>query len=594
MDFSTAIPTPSWATSDWFPTGTGTMAPMDMSPYVWTLVVGFAISFVLAFGLGANDVANSFATSVGARVLTLRMACILASFFETAGAVLLGAKVSDTIRKGIFDVTLYEGMTEILIVGQIAALGGACVWLLVATYFRLPVSGTHSIVGAMIGFHLVVFQTEGVNWTKFGLIIASWFISPLLSGVMSAIIFLLYKKFVLNKDEPLEPGLKVLPICYTLVMLVNMISITFDGPELLGLNKVPVWGTVIISLGVGLITGLTVWFLVVPRLRRKLKEGDKNFSALPTVGEDDGKIEPADVTIDMRESNIDKEKSLDESVTSEKRDIAELDQKLRVQDIEKTAAETREKEPMMIMNKLDVSCDTADTSVQSTSDLNIFQRLLMRAGWRRMESGHTTPSSATPGSATPDSLRSSDSAGTPRRNLEAWQSVVDPPEVAKLCGPLQILSAVFASFAHGGNDVCNAVGPLVALWSIYQTGGVGQKQSTPVWILFYGGLGITVGLWVLGRRVIETVGNRLTPITPSSGFTMELGAATTVLAASKLGIPISTTHCKVGSVFMLGLVRSRASLEWKVFRNIILAWVVTLPITGGISAIIMLILQNVV
>ncbi|XP_038066225.1 sodium-dependent phosphate transporter 2-like [Patiria miniata] len=584
MDITTAVPDLSWATS--MLSGTGTVGPMDMTPYVWTLVVGFLISFVLAFGLGANDVANSFATSVGSRVLTLRTACILASFFETAGAVLLGAKVSDTIRKGIFDVSLYEGMTETLIVGQIAALGGACIWLLVATYFKLPVSGTHSIVGSMIGFHLVVFQTEGVNWSKFGLIIASWFISPLLSGLMSAIIFLLYKKFVLDKDEPLEPGLKVLPICYTLVLLVNVFSITFDGPELLGMNNVPVWGTFIISLGVGLITGLIVWFLVVPRLRKNLQGADSKFSALPSVSLEDVKIEP-DVTIEMKESIPGKE----EPLNPEKTDIAALDEKLRVVDIEKAAAANVEKEPMMIMNaELDLSCDTNNTSLQSSQDLSFFQRFMLRTGWRKIESASTTP-----GSATPDSLRSSTSSSTPpRRNLEAWKSVVDPPEVAKLCSPLQILSAVFASFAHGGNDVCNAVGPLVALWSIYQSGGVGQKQSTPIWILFYGGLGITIGLWVLGRRVIETVGDRLTPITPSSGFTIELGAATTVLAASKLGIPISTTHCKVGSVFVIGLVRSRASLEWKMFRNIFLAWIVTLPITGGISAILMLILQNVV
>ncbi|XP_071806410.1 sodium-dependent phosphate transporter 2-like [Asterias amurensis] len=586
MDFTT-----SWDTS-MFPSPTPFMG-FDTSPYIWALVLGFVISFVLAFGLGANDVANSFATSVGSKVLTLRTACFLASFFETAGAVLLGAKVSDTIRKGIFDVNLYEGKTEILMIGQIAALGGACIWLLVATWFKLPVSGTHSIVGAMIGFHLVVFQTEGVNWTKFGLIIASWFISPVLSGFASSVIFLLYRKFVLNKDKPLEPGLRVLPVCYAVVVVINVFSITFDGPELLGMNQVPVWGTFVISLCGGLLVGLIVWFVAVPELRKNMLESGTTFTSLPST--DPGMvIVSTAVEIDMAPGIPETKDPLSTEIsmltlTEKNSSLNEDDVPVKDSGVDKRdAANNIAAEPMLISKfeegTLDMSTDTNNTSMQSSHDQGFFSRLLNRAGWRKIESGTSTPDSTRSSSTTSSSNSST-------RNLEAWKSVVDPPEVVKLCSPLQILSAVFASFAHGGNDVCNAIGPLVALWSIFQSGGVAQKQSTPIWILFYGGLGITVGLWVLGRRVIETVGDKLTPITPSSGFTIELGAAMTVLAASKIGIPISTTHCKVGSIFVLGMVRSRASVEWKVFRNIFLAWVVTLPITAGISALLMFLLQ---
>lgn len=159
----------------------------------------------------------------------------------------------------------------------------------------------------------------------------------------------------------------------------------------------------------------------------------------------------------------------------------------------------------------------------------------------------------------------------------------DPPEAAKLFSFLQILTAVFGSFAHGGNDVSNAIGPLIGLYVIYQDGSIREKTDTPEWILFYGGVGISVGLWILGRRVIKTIGEDLTKITASSGFVIELASAMTVLGASLVNIPVSTTHCKVGSVVFTGRIRSKESVDWSLFRNIIIAWIVTVPVTGTIA-----------
>ncbi|KAF4526164.1 hypothetical protein B566_EDAN008200 [Ephemera danica] len=172
--------------------------------------------------------------------------------------------------------------------------------------------------------------------------------------------------------------------------------------------------------------------------------------------------------------------------------------------------------------------------------------------------------------------------------------ITDPPEVSRLFSFLQILTATFGSFAHGGNDVSNAIGPLIALWLIYKEGTVQQTTETPLSILLYGGIGISLGLWIWGRRVIQTIGEDLTQITPSTGFTIEIGAAFTVLLASKIGLPISTTHCKVGSVVFVGWASSdRQGVDWKLFRNIIFAWVVTLPVAGSLSAAMMAILRAV-
>jgi sodium-dependent phosphate transporter len=169
----------------------------------------------------------------------------------------------------------------------------------------------------------------------------------------------------------------------------------------------------------------------------------------------------------------------------------------------------------------------------------------------------------------------------------------DKPGVGRLFSFLQILTAAFGSFAHGGNDVSNAIGPLIALYLVYQQGSVQQKAQTPIFLLVYGGIGISLGLWIWGRRVIKTMGEDLTKITPSSGFTIEIGAAITVLVASKIGLPISTTHCKVGSVVSVGQIRSKGGVDWKLFRNIIFAWLVTVPVSGGLTALIMWVLKAV-
>ncbi|EDO34470.1 predicted protein [Nematostella vectensis] len=303
------------------------LEPQD-SEYLWIVIVGFILAFVLAFGIGANDVANSFGTSVGSKVLTLKQACFIASIFEVAGAVLIGARVSDTVRKGIIDINSFNGTEEYAMVGSLSALTGTSVWLLVATFFNLPVSGTHSVVGATMGFALVAQSLHGVQWKTFGKIAGSWVVSPLLSGLISSLLFMLVRRIILRKPEPFEAGLKFLPLFYAFTITVNFFSVFYKG-------------------------------------------------------------------------------------------------------------------------------------------------------------SHT-------------------------RCL-----ITDEPKTGRLFAFLQILTASFGAFAHGGNDVSNCIGPLISLWTIYWTGEIAQKVAIPVWILLYGGVGISIGLWVWGRRVIKTVGEDLTPITPS-------------------------------------------------------------------------------
>lgn len=209
---------------------TPAVPPVPMVDFLWMLVLGFIIAFVLAFSVGANDVANSFGTAVGSGVVTLRQACVLASIFETVGSVLLGAKVSETIRKGLIDVEMYNStQQQLLMAGSISAMFGSAVWQLVASFLKLPISGTHCIVGATIGFSLVAKGQEGVKWSELLKIVLSWFISPLLSGIMSAILFFLVRRFILRKADPVPNGLRALPVFYACTVGINLFSIMYTG-----------------------------------------------------------------------------------------------------------------------------------------------------------------------------------------------------------------------------------------------------------------------------------------------------------------------------------------------------------------------------
>ncbi|CAI9740430.1 sodium-dependent phosphate transporter 1-A-like isoform X1 [Octopus vulgaris] len=506
--------------------------------WLWMVVVGFVIAFVLAFGIGANDVANSFGTSVGAKVLTLKQACILATIFETLGAILLGARVSDTIRKGIIDVTPYNGTEEVLMMGNVASVTGSCFWLLLATFLRLPVSATHSIVGSTLGFALVAHGSKGVKWSKLGIIISSWFISPLLSGLVSTGIFILIRYFVLNAANSLEPGLKFLPIFYASTIAVNLFSIFFEGSELLGFDKIPLYGVFIITFGVGILVALGVYFLLVPYMRKKIivHAGEDKLNCVSYIPDPDRTENANGVTI---KSDV------------ENGGLAE-----------------------------NGNFNTLDPAVSSTQVLNLSSSASLLIKIDGNGETNETPASHS-------SKRSRTLSTSEVEKMKARQLVQDSPETVQLFSFLQILTAVFGSFAHGGNDVSNAIGPIVALWIIARDRSVLQAAPTPLWILFYGGCGISLGLWIWGRRVIKTMGEDLTKITPSSGFCIEIGSALTVLVASNIGIPISTTHCKVGSVVFVGRVRSKENVDWSLFRNIVLAWIGTLPASGLLSALIM-------
>lgn len=614
----------------------------DMSNFLWLLVLGFVIAFILAFSVGANDVANSFGTAVGSGVVTLRQACVLATIFETVGAILLGAKVSETIRSGIIDVHMYNGSEAVLMAGSISAMFGSAVWQLVASFLKLPISGTHCIVGATIGFSMVARGHQGVKWLELLRIVASWFLSPLLSGIMSAILFYFVRKFILSKEDPVPNGLRALPVFYAVTMGINLFSIMFTGAPMLGFDRVPWWGTLLISLGCAMLTALVVWFIVCPRLKNKIRSQNiadtsgtqliekkpssnglvdhpappQSYSPVPqTPPADSNKVAfdiggSAETDLDNKDfdtKDLDCTHALNGSAGIAVPDLngsqfhtvhkdsgiyKDLLHKLHLAKVGECMGEPGEK-PIRRNNSY-TSYTMAIYGIHGSLKEGEGSRTGLDGEKRRSRyDSYNSYCTAVADGEVPagdevlevelgDETVRSDSLEEEIDELE-----IDRPEVSTLFQFLQILTACFGSFAHGGNDVSNAIGPLVALWLIYDTASVAPSAPTPVWLLLYGGVGICAGLWIWGRRVIQTMGKDLTPITPSSGFSIELASAVTVVVASNIGLPVSTTHCKVGSVVSVGWLRSKKAVDWHLFRNIFIAWFVTVPISGLISAAIM-------
>ncbi|XP_050800969.1 sodium-dependent phosphate transporter 2 isoform X2 [Gopherus flavomarginatus] len=647
---------------------------MAMEEYLWMVIVGFIVAFILAFSVGANDVANSFGTAVGSGVVTLRQACILASIFETAGSVLLGAKVGETIRKGIIDVNLYNSTVDLLMAGEVSAMVGSAVWQLIASFLKLPVSGTHCIVGATIGFSLVAIGTQGVQWMQLVKIVASWFISPLLSGLMSGMLFLLIRFLILKKEDPVPNGLRALPAFYAATVAINVFSVMYAGAPVLGL-VLPIWIIVLTSFGIAIVFAVLVWIFVCPWMKRKIESRLKKEAALSRISDESlDKIQEEETPVFKElpgvkatdESTIPLTGPITEAAGVSDSGIANGNHPRVPYGRAFSMTQTTMKSPVSngtfnfdgghvrsdgqvyhtvhkdsglykdLLHKIHVDRANNDRPSQE-NNYKILRRnnsytcytaaicgMPVHSSFKAVDPSTPEDSEKLVGDTVAyskkrvryDSYSSycnavaeaeieaeeggvemklasdlADPNQLPEDSVEEEKEEKDTSQVHLLFHFLQILTACFGSFAHGGNDVSNAIGPLVALWLIYEQGGVMQEAVTPVWLLFYGGVGICVGLWVWGRRVIQTMGKDLTPITPSSGFCIEVMCALTVLVASNVGIPISSTHCKVGSVVAVGWIRSKKAVDWRLFRNIFLAWFVTVPVAGLFSAGVMAILM---
>lgn len=480
------------------------------------LVLALAFGFYMAWNIGANDVANAMGTSVGSGALTLKWAIILAAIFEFGGAYLVGSNVSQTIRQGIFDPSLIED-PNVLAMGMIASLLAAGVWLQVASYFGWPVSTTHSIVGAVVGFGCVSVGISQVNWAGEGggvaKIAASWVVSPVLAGSIAYLMFRFVQRSVLNKSDPVAAAKRITPFLVFFVMLILTGVTAFKGMK--NFFKQSEWAQqyawldpkaeafplVVLAVAVGL--GLVAAGVSALLVRRIEHAGTPEQS----------RFESAYVT-----------RSLDKA-----RKHLERVRQTATGDISAKARNL-----LLEIDKLEEDAAVRQTDVKSTHQV-----------YRKVE---------------------------------------------KIFAYLQILSACFVAFAHGANDVANAIGPLSAAVQALQQGAVAANAAVPTWALLLGGAGIVFGLATWGWRVMQTIGKKITELTPTRGFCAELAAATTILIASLpfawAKVPISTTHTLVGAVLGVGMARGIGAINLNTVRDIAASWVITIPAGAGLSIVI--------
>ncbi|MFT4592386.1 MAG: PiT family inorganic phosphate transporter [Phycisphaerales bacterium] len=467
------------------------MNEMEYTTALMTLALLFG--FYMAWNIGANDVANAMGTSVGSGALTFKRAVILAAILEFAGAFFVGSSVSDTVRKGIVDPVLFEGDPQAFVLGMLSALLAAGVWLQIASYFGWPVSTTHSIVGAIVGFGVVYGGLSAVEWGGVGKIAASWIVSPLMSGTISFLIFQVVLHRVFYRADPVKAVRTFTPYMVFIVLAIMTLVMVFKGLKHLHLDlSFPI--ALLVASGVGLLGAIVSVFLL-----RRYKTDDTDE--------------------DQRQA---REQYTTRAMT---RALKHLHRARRSAGVEELA-----------------SIDAVIKETRSLTDTS-----------------------------------------SKRANLGSTNN--EFRQVERIFIFLQILTACFVAFAHGANDVANAIGPLSAAVQTINQGAVAATSVVPMWALALGGVGIIVGLATYGWRVMETVGKKITELTPSRGFCAEFGAATTIVIASKLALPISTTHTLVGAVLGVGLARGIGAINLSTVRDIALSWVITIP-AGALLAII--------
>jgi PiT family inorganic phosphate transporter len=387
------------------------------------LIIGYIFGFYMAWNIGANDAANAMASTVGAKAITLRQAVFIAGILNVVGAVFIGSHVTDTIRKGIVDPAVLTD-PQLVLVGALSALIASALWVFVATWKALPVSTTHSIVGAMVGFGIMAGGFSSVSWSNLAIITVTWIVSPLFSMLLSFLVFKAIYRLILTQENLFERAIGLSPYFIGVTIFIVVLSFMFKTP----VGKKMALGAAS-SIGIGLLIASVAGYAGKHLLRRHTK--------------------------------------------------------------------------------------------------------------KRGEEG-----------------------------------------VEHTFRHLQLITACYVALSQGANDVANAIGPLAVIYFVVKTGSVGGEVAVPVFLLLFGGVGIACGISMWGYRVIDTMGHRITALTNTRGFSVEFGAATTVLIASKLGLPVSTTHAAVGSVIGVGLARGFEAVNFRIVFRIMLYWLITIPVAA--------------
>ncbi|GFF57730.1 phosphate-repressible phosphate permease pho-4 [Aspergillus lentulus] len=569
------------------------MIPAATAKYDWILALT-SITFVFsAFGNGANDVANSYATSVAARTLSMWQVGILAACTEFIGAVALGARVTSTIKSGIISIDRFENQPGPLMLAMGCAEMGNAAWLMFATGMGWPVSTTQTIVGALVGVGFAAQAPIHWEWTKGSVsqIAASWGIAPAIAAGFSAIIFGILKYSVLERKDPFKWAMRLIPVYLATTGAILALFIVVEAPTAPSLEEFGAGKAVGIILGVffGCLLIGVVFFL--PYFHRRLVKQDarvrfyhlplgpwllKDTCPLYFPGKGDKFV--TNYYEDAYGEVLAGRKAHAHADEKQPQQSQPTDAKLleSTQDIERTAASAQSTPELKPRKK---HLGPHERFLHPVADLP-WTHPRKWLGWIKF----CLLQGVTRDVVTHDSAQLRDIHSRARRYDD---------RVEHLWTYCQVVSAMMMSIAHGSNDVANAVGPWAAVYATYQAGEVDTEAPTPVWFLVIAGLLLGLGFWFYGYNIVRALGNKITQMSPTRGFATELGAAITVLLASRLGLPVSTTQCLTGAATGVALMNyDLGAVNWKQLGFIFSGWVLTLPSAGLIGGLLCLMALN--
>lgn len=561
------------------------MAHYHQFDYIFAIAVLFA--FLDAFNIGANDVANSFSSSVSSRSLKYWQAMILAAIMEFLGAVLVGNRVSDTIRKKIIKTDTFENDETVLMLAMAFALVGSSIWLSIATSIGMPVSTTHSIIGAVIGVGIASKGADHViwGWKGFAQIVASWFIAPLIAGGFASVIFLTVKFTILEiKDTrvAIKRALLAIPILVFVTFCVLTMLIVWKGSPKLNLDDLSGAATCGAIFGVGGVATILYTLFIFPVVRRKVLYNDwtikwydvfrgpvfwfKSNDSIPPMPEG------YELTIDYYAGR--------RPALASPTDASEPANGEVVDDSKQSVASTNEE----IVALPSGPKPHDKTTAQYWKEL-LFQgpKAWPRLAWLVVSHGFTVD-------VLSQQVNSKGALSRGVQDMHSKSKYYDN-RVEYLFSLLQAITACTMSFAHGANDISNASGPLSTVYLVWSNQGL--KATPPIWILCFTAASLVLGCWTFGYKIMSVLGNKMILQSPSRGFAIEFGAAITVVMATQLAIPVSTTQCAVGATMFVGLCNmDLRGVNWRMVIWCYLGWIITLPVAGIISGVITGIILN--
>ncbi|ROT34445.1 phosphate transporter [Sodiomyces alkalinus F11] len=582
---------------------------MALHQYDYILAFGFIFAFLDAWNIGANDVANCWATSVSSRSVSYIQAMTIGAILEFAGSVGVGARVADTIRTKVVDIDMYEDNPAMLMLGMVCAITASSIYLTICTRLGLPVSTTHTIMGGVIGMGVATLGADGVIWADLdkgingGVIqvFLAWIIAPGLAGAFGAVIFTITKYLVMVRNNPVARGLITVPIYFGITAsLCTMLLIWKGGSINPDFNDAQQAGLIVgVGAAVALVAGLFLvpwmyrvvikddwslrwWHIALgPLLLRRPEPGPqpegarggiKDFYEGHLTKEELDALRAGGAHASDEEANADGEKKkIDTQVFSA--DADSQNAAAAADAVRREAMYTVEEKP-----KTGIVGPKPDGSFFSGPVLFWRLKWLFLSGVDR------------------DIIKMQKRRNALSGDLDEVHSHAAHYDnrAEYLYSFLQVLTASVASFTHGANDVANAIGPFATIYEIWRTGTIaGSKSPVPIWILVYGGAGITIGLWTYGYNVMRNLGNRLTLHSPSRGFSMELGSTVTIILATKLQLPVSTTQCITGAIVGVGLCSGTwRSINWRMVAWIYAGWIFTLPVAGTFAGCLVAIIIN--